>query len=70
MSTRNDKLRALASKCRASHAAALVVVGHYAAAASDSELDALLGAVDDVVEAWTPASHLEAYRERWGRLPG
>lgn len=70
MSTRNDKLRELASKCRRSHTAALIVVGHYAATASEPELVALLGAVDDAVAAWTPEAHLEAYRERWGRLPG
>jgi hypothetical protein len=68
--TRNDKLRRLASLCRTEQTAALFVVGWFCAAASEEALDDLLAAVEELREVTGPTGHLEAYRERWGRVPG
>jgi len=68
--TRNDKLRRLASLCRSDPTAALFVIGWYCAAASEEALDDLLAAVEELREYTGAPTHLEAYRERWGRLPG
>lgn len=69
MTTRNDKLRRLAAIVRADQHAALFVVGWYAAAASENELDDLLTAVQELGAATGRADHLAVYRERWGRTP-
>jgi len=66
---RQDTLRAISAHCRASHVSALFVVGWFAAAASEEELDRLLVAVHQAETELAPNGHLAAYAERWGRMP-
>lgn len=66
---RHDTLRSIAMHCRQSHASALFVVGWFAAAASDEDLEALLSAVHQSERVLGPDGHLAAYAERWGRRP-
>lgn len=67
--TRNDKLLRLAALCRQDHTAALVVVGWWAATAPDSDVDGVLGLLEEQGLRFTADQHLAAYRERWGRTP-
>lgn len=66
---RIDTLRAISMHCRSSHVAALFVVGWFAAAAPEEELDNLLVAIHQAERELAPDGHLAAYAERWGRLP-
>jgi hypothetical protein len=68
---KNDLLYELAGICRRSPGAALWALGFLA---TGQELEVLSECVEgarEAASAWpTPrADHLEAYRERWGRLP-
>lgn len=68
---KNDLLRELAGVCRRSPGAALWALGFLAV---DQELEVLeecLSGAREAAETWRQprAGHLEAYRERWGRLP-
>lgn len=67
--TRNDTLLALARECRGSHQAALLIVGWWAAAAPDEDLEACLRLVREARGVLVVGNHLAAYAERWGRLP-
>lgn len=67
---RTDKLVEIAAQCRVDHGAALAIVGWFCAAAPESELDALLKLIEGLRQTSTGRSHYEAYRERWGRVPG
>jgi hypothetical protein len=67
---RNDTLLAIAAHCRASHTLALAVVGWYAAAAPDEELEALLKFLHELPLSGADTRHLEAYQERWGHVLG
>jgi hypothetical protein len=66
---RNDMLRTLANRCRMDATASLFVVGWFAAVAPDEDLERLLAAVEELSWGSTGQGHLEAYRERYGRLP-
>lgn len=67
---RSEKLIQIAAVCRRDHRASLALVGWWAAAAPESELDAVLALMEGLEDAPASGSHYEAYRERWGRIPG
>lgn len=69
MTTREDKLLALASRVRRSHRDALVVVGWYAASAPTEDLDRLLSLLEELPGDIVPAGHLAAVQERWAARP-
>lgn len=70
MPSKNEVLQELAYVVRSSSGAALWVCGYLAQPLTVSELQEALEGAREAAEVWGPTSHLEAYRERWGRLPG
>lgn len=68
---RNDVLRELAGICRQSEGAALWALGFLAQGAEPQVLRECLEGAREARQTWPGrrAGHLEAYRERWGRLP-
>lgn len=66
---RTDVLRSISSHCRTSHTTALFVIGWFAAAAPEEDLNALLAAIHESERVWSPDGHLAAYAERWGQVP-
>lgn len=68
---KNDTLRELAGICRRSSGAALWVLGYLAQGSSPEVLREALKGAREAAYVWREprADHLEAYRERWGRLP-
>lgn len=68
---RNDVTRALAAEVRRSPEAALWTIGYLAQGAELQVLEEALEGAREAARAWPRprAGHLEAYRERWGRLP-
>lgn len=67
---RTDTLRAISAHARKSHASSLFIIGWFAAAAPQEELERLLEAVHEAEVALGPEGHLAAYAERWGMTPG
>jgi hypothetical protein len=67
--TRNDTLKAIAASVRHDGWSAIFAVGYLAADASTEVLEALLAALQERPGPVAPTAHLEAYAERWGRLP-
>lgn len=68
---RLDVLRELASICRKDPWAALWALGFLAQGTDEEVLEECLAGAREAYESARPrrADHLEAYRERWGRLP-
>lgn len=68
---KNDALRELAGVCRRSPGAALWCLGFLAQGQSLEVLREALEGAREAADVYGGATlaHLEAYRERWGRLP-
>lgn len=68
---KNDALRELAAIARRSEGAALWALGWMAQGLSAEQLQECLEGAREAASTWPGrrAGHLEAYRERWGRLP-
>lgn len=68
---KNDLLRELAAISRRSEGAALWALGFLATGQELEVLQECLDGAREAAETWPGrrAGHLEAYRERWGRLP-
>lgn len=68
---KNDSLRELAMICRRSEGAALWALGWLCQTVSAEELEECLQGAREAAQVWPGrrAGHLEAYRERYGRLP-
>lgn len=66
---RNDVLRELASRARHDPWVALFALGYLACETSTEVLSDLLEACQEKAAGDGRGDHLEAYRERWGRLP-
>lgn len=67
---REDALRALAALVRRDHAAAAFAVGWLARDVSTEVLSDLVEALQEAQGLLTAPGHYEAYRERWGVVPG
>jgi hypothetical protein len=62
----SELLRAIAKHCRQSHVSALFVVGWFAAASTDEDLQRLLDAIHEAERALGPDMVPAAYGERYG----
>lgn len=66
---RNDVMQELAMLCRRNTAAALWCVGYLAQGTSTEVLQEALEGTQEADKAWGHSDHMQAYEERWGRLP-
>ena len=67
---KSDVIREIASVARQDHGAALFLLGWLVQNTSQEDLDDLLVAARGAKDAFLSPGHYEAYRERWGRIPG
>jgi hypothetical protein len=66
---RSNTLSRIAALCRANPAACLWAVAYLCLDLATEDLEGLLSGLEAHREATDRVGHLEAYRERWGRVP-
>lgn len=67
---RNEIMMALSAVCRRSPAATLWSLGFLAQGTTTEVLYEALEGAQEAEKVWAGSSHLGAYQERWGRVPG